>query len=340
VDINPSNGLAAYLDMTAGEPDLDLGTTATINTNDGTVKVDGRPVMVRSALVAQTSAPTILVFIVHSLAANDVTISGSLTGGNAFALVSNGDIKIGGIFAASALSYQPGPGGYDNGTCRGGDGRMSDTRFGGAGGGGFGLAGGSGGAATTDGGTSVGGDGGAPTGNPTLVPLRGGCSAGLSAGANPGAGGGAMQLVSRTKITISGVVAANGTSVSGGGSGGGILLEAPAVEVLGSVVANGGAGASGCVFSGLGENGRLDATPANGGIGCPPIAGNGGNGGAGDIAAGNGASINVAGTGTTTALGGNGGGGVGRIRINTVSGGLRRAGVFSPNPSTGALATR
>src|SRR3954452_19433615 len=41
-DIDPSNGLARYLDMAAGEPDLDLGMTATINTSDGTVMVDGR----------------------------------------------------------------------------------------------------------------------------------------------------------------------------------------------------------------------------------------------------------------------------------------------------------
>jgi hypothetical protein len=40
------------------------------------------------------------------------------------------------------------------------------------------------------------------------------------------------------------------------------------------------------------------------------------------------------------ALGGGGGGGVGRIRINTAAGGFHRAGLFSPNPSTGAIATR
>src|SRR3954469_16559254 len=32
-EIDPSNDLARYLDMAAGEPDLDLGTTATINTS-------------------------------------------------------------------------------------------------------------------------------------------------------------------------------------------------------------------------------------------------------------------------------------------------------------------
>src|ERR1043166_922774 len=33
-DINPSNGLATYLDMASNESDLDLGATATINTDD------------------------------------------------------------------------------------------------------------------------------------------------------------------------------------------------------------------------------------------------------------------------------------------------------------------
>ncbi len=85
-DIDPSNGLARYLDMAAGEADLDLGMMATIDTSDGTVMVDGKPVTVRSALIAQTNAPTILVFIVHSLTANDVAIKGdSASGSNAFA---------------------------------------------------------------------------------------------------------------------------------------------------------------------------------------------------------------------------------------------------------------
>src|SRR5258706_9545153 len=39
-DVQPSNGLAPYLDMTSGEPDFDLGTMATINTDDGTFLVD------------------------------------------------------------------------------------------------------------------------------------------------------------------------------------------------------------------------------------------------------------------------------------------------------------
>jgi hypothetical protein len=336
-DVKPSNGLAPYLDMTAGEPDLDLGTKATINTDDGTVMVDGNPVAVKSATMAQTSAPTIRVFVVHSLTTTDVTITGS----NALAVVSNGDLKINGVFAASGNTALSGAGAFNDGTCRGGDVTIvgSAATVSGAGGGGFGRPGGVGGTATSDDGIAFGGIGGTATGNPTLVPLRGGCDSGKLGVNAKGSGGGAVQLVSRTQIAISGVVAANGSSSIGGGSGGGILLEAPVVEVRGGVVANGGAGAGGCTLALPGENGRLDAKPATGGVGCANGA-NGGNGGAGNSGTGDGASINLAGTGILIVFAGHGGGGVGRIRVNTVSGGLHATGLFSPNPSSGTIASR
>lgn len=336
VDIDPSNNLAPYLDLTDGEPAVDLGTAATIDTDDGTVMVAGKPVVVKSTVITQTFAPSIRIFIVHSLTAAQVTI----TGGNALAVVSNGDLTIGGVFAVSASSSISGSGAFNDATCKGGDGTiLPGGTAGGSGGGGFGFAGGRGGTAISDNGTAGGGAGGAPTGNPALIPLRGGCDSGAVSSAK-GAGGGAMQLVSRTKILVSGVAAANGSSVTGGGSGGGILFEAPIVEVTGAVVANGGAGAGGCVFPRLGEDGRLDTMPATPGVGCSDQGGDGGSGGAGNTGAGNGASINRTGTGSTTAFAGYGGGGVGRIRVNTAPGGLHRAGLFSPNPSTGAVATR
>src|SRR5690349_411504 len=76
-DVTPSNGLASYLDVSSAEPDIDLGMMATINADNGTILVDGKPVAVRNALVAQASAPTILVFIVHSLTSENVTITGN-----------------------------------------------------------------------------------------------------------------------------------------------------------------------------------------------------------------------------------------------------------------------
>jgi len=335
-NIDPSNNLAPYLDMTGGEPDLDPGTAATINTDDGTVMVDGKLLVVKSTVTPQTAAPNIRVFIVHSLTAAQVTISG----GNALAVVSNGDLTIGGVFTASAIINVPGAGAFNDTICKGGDAPvLAGGTAGGSGGGGFGFAGGSGGTAISDSGTASGGAGGAPTGNPTLIPLRGGCDSG-AVGPAKGSGGGAIQLVSRTKIAVSGVIAANGSSVTGGGSGGGILLEAPVVEVSGSVVANGGAGAGGCIFPRSGENGRLDAIPATAGVGCSDTGRDGGSGGAGNTGAGNGVSINRAGTGVTAVFAGYGGGGVGRIRVNTASGGLHTTGIFSPNPSTGPIATR
>jgi hypothetical protein len=302
--------------------------------------VDGKSVIVRSALVAQPSAPTILVFIVHSMIANDVAITGS----NAFALVSNGDIQIAGVVAASASGTTPGPGGFNDAACQGGAGSTVGQAAGGCGGGGFGSAGGRGGSATNINGTAAGGSGGAPTGNPTLVPLRGGCDSGrLGGSAGFGAGGGAMQFVSRTQIVITGFLAANGSSVAGGGSGGGILLEAPIVEVQGNVVTNGGAGAGGCLFVPRpGEDGRLDASPATGGDPCDIDSGKGGNGAAGNLGAGAGISIAHSDGGELfLVFGGYGGGGVGRIRVNSAAGRFHRTrGLLSPNPSTGAIATR
>jgi hypothetical protein len=44
--------------------------------------------------------------------------------------------------------------------------------------------------------------------------------------------------------------------------------------------------------------------------------------------------------GGANAFGGHGGGSVGRIRVNTVSVGLHTTGLFSPNPTTGTIASR
>jgi hypothetical protein len=81
--------------------------------------------------------------------------------------------------------------------------------------------------------------------------------------------------------------------------------------------------------------------PAMGGIPCSAgtLGGKGGNGGARNSGATAGASVNAAGMGLE-AFAGYGGGGVGRIRVNTVSGGLHTTGLFSPNPTTGAIGSR
>ena len=105
-------------------------------------------------------------------------------------------------------------------------------------------------------------------------------------------------------------------------------------------MANGVAGAGGCLFPKVGEDGRLDTTPAAGADPCDTTnGGKAGNGGTGYSGAGNGVSISV--TGNNFAFGGYAGGGVGRIRVNTMTGGFNRSsGLFSPIPITGAIAIR
>lgn len=338
-DIAPSNGLAPFLALSENQRDVDLGSRATINTDTGDVKVVGGAVVaLPSETLAQDNAPTIRVFMVRSLKAGDVEVRGK----NALAIVSYGDVAIGGVFQ-TASDRDGSPGMFNNDSCLGGKGAaLVGTAFarGGAGGGGFGSPGGRGGSATSSAGTADGGPGGAATGNATLIPLRGGCGPGTNAG-------GAIQLVSRTRIVIAGAVAANGgggSSGLGGSSGGGILLEAPAVEVeqTGTVVANGGGGGGGgCVLERPVdyrlEGGRLDAIQASGGTPCNGLA-HGGKGAAGNADATNGDADSR--PTNSFAVAAAGGGGAGRIRINTLPLGFLTAGVISPTPSTGSLATR
>lgn len=347
-DIMPSNNLAKFLDHASGQADLNLGESATINADNGDVVVDGVPVGAKSETLAQAGAPTIRVFIVRSLSAKNVNV----TGKNAVSIVSNSDIRINGVFTVSAKAEVPGPGSLNDGVCKGQDG-VDNTLIqarGGNGGGGFGNSGGSGGPAIMPGGSQTGAKGGDVAGNAWLEPLRGGCDGGGAQVNYGGGGGGAIQLVSRTQIVVSGVVAANGGgaisrfsySTGGGGSGGGVLLEAPIVDVSGRVVANGGGGA-GCRS---GSDGRLDGDPATGFGGCVvrmsgveiKVVGTGGNGGSGNSSGMNGTFAQ--GSAGKDAVGGSGGGGVGRIRVNTAPGGQRTSGAYSPTPTSGALTTR
>lgn len=338
-DVDPSNNLAAFLDTAGDQPDLDLGGSATINTNTGEITVGRTALSVRSETMAQPDAPTVRVFIVRSLTAMDVSVIGK----NALAFVSDGDVKIEGVFAVSAKARAPGAGAFNDGGCKGSPivQGINDT-YGGASGGGFGSPGGEGGAARNSRGSAFGASGGTVTGTPTLIPLRGGCDGG-GGPSNNGAGGGAIQIVSRTQIVVHGVIAANGSTDlnSAGGSGGGILLEAPLVDVAGAVVANGAGGSGGCGCAGSqGEDGQLDVMPAKGGTQCTDGLGTGAAGGDGAA----GASVATKGLDVPStdnqACGGGGGGGVGRIRVNTAPGGQRTSGVYSPAPRGGALATR
>lgn len=216
----------------------------------------------------------------------------------------------------------------------------------GFGGGGFGTAGAAGG--LTDAAFGV-GVGGSVNGNVDLVPLRGGCQGGggLGEGAldpplHRGAGGGAIQLVAIRSIHLGagGVVHVGGgrgaagalghtsdrdTSPiwgpAGGGSGGGILIESA------SVVIDDGAG---LVADGGGGGGYGACTPAPDGVDAPPSASTPEGGacppGTNPVATGGAGATTAAGMpgGDTAATdrgsAGSGGGGLGRIRINTVDG--------------------
>lgn len=348
LDVSPSNGLAAFLDQSVVQAELNLGDSANINTDNGMVTVDGKVATVESAILVQSGAPTIRVFMVRSLATKKVTVNGT----NALAIVSNGDISINDLFDASAHFRSPGAGAFSDGNCSGKTPPLISSVRGGAGGAGFGSPGGRGGSARNSNGFQDGGAGGAITGNAALSPLRGGCHAeGVGGG---GKGGGAIQLVSRTKIVVGGKIASNGSNDGSAGSGGGILLEAPLVEVSGLVVANGASaglppGSKSQYGCGDGQDGQLDTRPAVGGNGCVLIGS--GFGPSFDFtrgANGSGAALNVEATDgsavdlnvSRSAVGGGGGGGAGRIRINAVPGGIRGAGMFSPAPSNGTLGTR
>lgn len=360
-DLAPSNGLGPQLDDAANAPVVSLDPGATINTSDGTIT--GTTVAIPTSVV--TSNPVdILVVKVKSLTAQDIRVTGS----RALAIVSDGDVVLSGILDASADHQHAGPGApVDDPTCQGKDGsKTSDnTAIGGGGGAGFGTAGGAGGSGSA---LAPGGSGGAATGSATVSPLRGGCHGGWYGGssgppslvetdASPGAGGGAVQIVSRTKIefTAGAGIAVNGGSAkadtsilvvqcvlgracgpgAGAGSGGGILLEAPVVAMAASsaLVANGGAGH--CGTKGKAASPTIDDTPAPG-TSCGGFSGGSGAAGSSSAVAGTTASSMMTGTGA------GGGGGAGRIRVNLAPGAsFDPAGaVVSPPASIGAVGTR
>jgi hypothetical protein len=192
----------------------------------------------------------------------------------------------------------------------------ADERDGGAGGS-FMSAGGKGGA--------IGGTGPSPALALSLG-FHGGCRGGPGAGGATvvaGSGGGAVYLISE-KITVDGVITANGgggggggmaTGGGGGGSGGYVGLDAPEI-VLGAssaILARGGGGGGGG-DAGVGQPG---STGGGGGV----ANGNGGEGGAGSVGAPAQAGSMAA---TGTAGSGGGGGGAGAIQFFRFGNGCNR----------------
>lgn len=359
--LDPSNGLAANLDSAATTFDVTFTGTATIDTSAGVIS-DESGALALSTEVISGGPVDIFVIEVKSLTASDITVIGN----RALAIVSDGDISISGVLDVSADLNRPGAGALtSSSTCLGGQGGVIDSRASGGGGGGFGQLGGRGGF-----GGVVGGTPGMISGNAMLQPLRGGCRGGSGATnvlnssptdtpTDPGAGGGAVQLVSNTRIVLEpgAVIAVNGGGGKpatgtvilicfaglpcdpgeGGGSGGAILLESPEVTVTTGATLNANGGSGSCSRFGSGSNGTNGTTPASG-ANCSLPYGDGGNGGAGTTSASGGNGVN--GTGDT-AHGGGGGGGVGRIRVNLPIGStFSPNGVVSPAATAGSLGTR
>lgn len=171
--------------------------------------------------------------------------------------------------------------------------------------------------------------GGKSYGNVANVPLLGGSSGGAGPYPSSGAGGGAIQIVSAVKIEVAatGVIhvggGGGGWAGSGGGSGGAILLEAPAIRVVGTLAANGGGGGE-SGSDNVGSNASASDRLAPGGGPGRAATGGGGDGSAGATP-----------NGADGTKGGGGGGGAGRIRLNTATGTADTTGAtLSPGAAT------
>jgi Divergent InlB B-repeat domain len=352
-DLLPSNGLAVQLDGAASAPAVDLPDGTVIETSQGTISTPSGPITLPTAIVDQATGgiPKLRVFIAKSVTINDITVRG----GHALAFVAHGDITVQGRINAAGRGATRGPGAKfcNELSGLGGDGvASSSSAMAGGGGAGFASPGARGGSAS---GSSPGGAGGVAVGSfpgtATLTPLRGGCDGGgtrIQGGGFAqvgGGGGGAIQLSSRTAVSI--VSNASGTGIidvgggggpqgpnnqtgdsgggGGGGGGGGVLLEAPVVTVQGASVvlaAHGGGGGGGC--NEAGADGTTANAPALGGdCGSSVNQTTGGNGGtaelAGDIR------LPTPGRDATGAIfvlraAGGGGGSAGHVRINTANG--------------------
>lgn len=342
VDVDPSNGVAEYLDQAATDPNapnLALGAGSTIDSDSGVV-FDGA----QSVPVPSVDVGSYRVLIVKSL-----TLTGStkVSGTDGLIIVSDGDVIITDLLDLSADGQVNGPGGGPA-PCDGSDGNVASGISGGAGGAASGDPGGNGG--TSNNGGSPAGFGGTALTDVDLDPLPGGCEGGQgtltasSCMSGFGGGGGSLQITSRTLVRVAdnGVIDASGggglvaragvggcTSTSlrgggGGGSGGALLVEAPQVQLEGAAVVlstKGGGGSAGGVGNVVydGADGGTDDQRALGGESA--VTGiRGGQGGHETLPPTNGQS------GGASQAGGGGGGAVGHTRFNTTAGTINPVG--------------
>lgn len=349
----PSNFTEQQLDEVPSTIRVEIVSPTTINTQteDGGMEAkleDGGVLDLPFKVIAQggTSPPAVIVHArsIHVADAGLLTVEGA----RPLIIAVREDANINGTIITRAGAD------LDCAPPKSADDDFDGESQGGGGGGGFGESGGGGANSATQ--ASV---GQGASGAETLVPLRGGCRGGTGGpdgSADGGLGGGAVQLSAVRDVFVNGTVAAPGRGGrgaptilggggGGGGSGGGLLLEGRKI-VIGSMArltANGGGGGQGasthegsCGHSG--DDGLTDGeSSASGGIkgmGYSSCAGEGGQGGSGLGAAGQGA---LPGDCTPYVGGGGGGGGaVGRIRLNASTECAREdGGVVSP-PATGS----
>jgi hypothetical protein len=277
--------------------------------------------------VFQTGAPLMEVFCFSSVdLPAGVAVTATQSFDRAIALLSSESIAIGGTVDVSAITPfsgdiaggAGGPGGYPGGgrvapfngggPCGGAIGAASSGVGAGAGGGGHGGTGGGGGVSNP---AASGGTGGCSS---PYGPLRGGSGGGGGAigtviavggsnfaqGFTGAGGGGALALIARRSLTVTGSISANGAAGpvsasnasyiydglggTGGGAGGTIVLAALSVDVSGALRAEGGKGSvswgNGGGTGGQGNN--LDGAQGAGAPGAN-YGGAGGGGGGGYI---------------------------------------------------------
>jgi len=160
------------------------------------------------------------VFIVDDLTVEDELLVG---GERPLVLIARGSIHVSGAMRAVSL-------------VGGAPAKLDST--------GLGLGGDYGGGGYCTAGKGDGSDGGPAYGNPELSPLLGGSSGDSSEDYLAGRGGAAVHLIAGKliEVGISGVIDMSGETGHNGGSGGAILLQAPAVSIAGALKSEGGRG--------------------------------------------------------------------------------------------------
>jgi hypothetical protein len=289
------------------------------------------------AMWGQNAGPPVCIVYAGTISVDSP--SARITGSIPLVLASAGTITItGGLSVASSQQPQVDGAGASFTGCRISPGNADTSASGsGAPGGSFRGIGGAGGSSPSKVGVAA---------APTLAQvdfIRGGCAGGPGgigkngAAGTGGASGGAVYMIAKDSIVISGTVDASGAGGSGtvpsqggngGGSGGLVGLEAPAITIgaFATVVVLGGGGAAGGSQTANGAAGG-DAVGMGQALGgTATMAGPGGNGSA-VLSPGNA----EAGHDTGAAFAGGGGGGGGGGFIVTL-GALTNQGILVPAP--------